>query len=67
MDWLCRTCDQFINDEYSINNPNLNDIDKIINNYVVGYNKKLYNYMSTYTLVYIHVYEWIFYSKYSEQ
>ena len=30
MDCLCRTCDQFIYDENSINNPNLNDIDKII-------------------------------------
>ena len=40
MDCLCRTCDQFIYDEYSINNPNLNDIDKIINNYVTRYNKK---------------------------
>ena len=40
MDCLCRTCDQFIYDECSINNPNLNDIDKIINNYVPSYNKK---------------------------
>ena len=40
MDCLCRTCDQFIYDEYSINNPNLNDIDKIINNYVTSYSKK---------------------------
>ena len=40
MDWLCRTCDQFIYDEYSINNPNINDIDKIINNYVTSHNKK---------------------------
>ena len=40
MDCLCRTCDQFFYDEYSINNPNLNDIDKIINNYVTSYNKK---------------------------
>ena len=40
MDCLCRTCDQFNYDEYSINNPNLNDIDKIINNYVTSYNKK---------------------------
>ena len=40
MYWLCRTCDRFIYDEYSINNPNLNDIDKIINNYVTSYNKK---------------------------
>ena len=40
MDYLCRTCDEFIYDIYSINNPNLNDIDKIINNYVAIYNKK---------------------------
>ena len=40
MDWLCQTCDQFIYDECSINNPNLNDIDKIINIYVTSYNKK---------------------------
>ena len=30
----------FFNDEYSINNPNLNDIDKIINIYVTSYNSK---------------------------
>ena len=40
MDYLCRTCDKFSYDNYSINNPNLNDIDKIINNYVTSYNKK---------------------------
>ena len=40
MEYLCQTCDEFIHDEYSINNPNLNDIDKIINNYVTSYNKK---------------------------
>ena len=40
MDYLCQTCDEFIYDNYSINNPNLNDIDKIINNYVTSYNKK---------------------------
>ena len=40
MDCLCQICDQFIYDEYSINNPNLNDIDKIINNYVTSYNRK---------------------------
>ena len=39
MDDLCRSCDEFIYDEYSINNPNLNNIDKIINNYVTIYNK----------------------------
>ena len=40
MDFLCQTCDKFFYDEYSINNPNLNDIDKIINNYIIAYNKK---------------------------
>ena len=40
MDYLCQTCDKFIYDNYCINNPNLNDIDKIINNYVTSYNKK---------------------------
>ena len=40
MEYLCQTCDDFIYDEYSINNPILNDIDKIINNYVTSYNKK---------------------------
>ena len=40
MDFLCQTCDKFIYDEYSINNPNLNDIDKIINNYIIAYNTK---------------------------
>ena len=41
MEYLCQTCDEFIYDEYSINNPNLNDIDKIINNYITSYNKKI--------------------------
>ena len=41
MEYLCQTCDEYIYDEYSINNPNLNDIDKIFNNYVTSYNKKL--------------------------
>ena len=40
MEYLCQTCDVLIHDEYSINNLNLNDIDKIINNYVTSYNKK---------------------------
>ena len=40
MEYLCQTWDEFIYDEYSINNPNLNDIVKIINNYVTSYNKK---------------------------
>ena len=40
MDYLCQTCDELIYDEYSINNQNLNDIDKIFNNYVISYNKK---------------------------
>ena len=40
MDYLCQTCDDFFYDNYSINNPYLNDIDKIINNYVTSYNKK---------------------------
>ena len=40
MDYLCQTCDENIYDEYSINNPNPNDIDKIINTSVPSYNKK---------------------------
>ena len=40
MDYLCQACDEFIYDEYSSNNPNLNDVDKIIKNYVTSYNKK---------------------------
>ena len=39
MDYLCQTCDEFIYDEGSINNPNLNDIDKIFKNYVTSYNQ----------------------------
>ena len=39
MDYLCRSCDKFIYEEYSINNPNLNDIHKIFNIYVISYNK----------------------------
>ena len=44
MDYLCKACNKFVYDEYSINNPNLNDIDKIINNYVTNYNKKFDKY-----------------------
>ena len=40
MDFLCQTCDKFFYGEYSIDNPNLNDIVKIINNYIITYNKK---------------------------
>ena len=40
MEYLCQTCGDFYYDEYSINNPNLNDIDKKINSYVTSYNKK---------------------------
>ena len=40
MEYLCQTCDEIIDDEYSINNRNLNDIDKVINNHVTSYNKK---------------------------
>ena len=40
MEYLCQTCDEFIHDGYSINNPNLKDIDKITNSYVTSYNKK---------------------------
>ena len=47
MEYLCQTCDEFIYDEYSINNPNLNDIDKIINNYVTTCNKKFDIYFIT--------------------
>ena len=39
MDYLCQTCNEFIYDNYSMNNPNPDDIDKIINNYVTSYNK----------------------------
>ena len=38
---MCKLCNEVIYDNYSINNPNLNDIDKIINNYVTSYNKNL--------------------------
>ena len=40
MDYLCQSCDEFIYDNFSINKPNLKDIDKIINTYVTSYNKK---------------------------
>ena len=40
MDYLCRSCDEFIYEEYYITNPNLNDSDKVVNNYVTRYNKK---------------------------
>ena len=40
MECLCQTCDEFIYDEYFINNPNLNDIDKINNNSVTSCNQK---------------------------
>ena len=41
MNYLCQTFNELIYDNCSINNPNLNDIDKIINNDVASYNKKL--------------------------
>ena len=44
MEHLCQTCDEFIYDEYSINKPNLNDIDKKIDIYVTSYNKKFDKY-----------------------
>ena len=40
MDYHCRSCDELIYDDFSVNNPNLNYIDKIINNYVTSYKKK---------------------------
>ena len=40
MEYLGQTCDEFVYDEHSINNPNLNDIDKTIDNYVTSFNKK---------------------------
>ena len=40
MDYLCQTCDEFIYDNYSNKNPNLNDIDLIINNYTTSHYKK---------------------------
>ena len=40
MDYLCQTCDEFIYDNYSNKNPNLNDIDIIINNFTTSHNKK---------------------------
>ena len=40
MDYLCQTCNEIIFDNYSVNNPDLNDIDKIFNNFVCSYNKK---------------------------
>ena len=40
MEYLCQTRDEFYYDEYSINNPNLNDIDKIISSYITSYDKK---------------------------
>ena len=41
MDCLCETCREFIYDNYSINNRNLKEIDKIFNNYTTSYNKKI--------------------------
>ena len=54
MDYLCQTCDEFIYDESSINNPNLNDIVKIFKNYVTSYNKKfdIYSIKCVFYLVY---------------
>ena len=54
MEYLCQRCDDFVYDEYSINNPNLNDIDKIINNYATSYNKQfdIYSIQSDFYLVF---------------
>ena len=54
MEYLCQTYDEFIYDEYSFNNPILNNIDKIIKTYVTSYNKEfdIYNIKSEFYLVF---------------
>ena len=37
---LCKACNKFVIDNYIIDNPSLDEIDKILNAYVTSYNKK---------------------------
>ena len=45
MDFLSKVCEKFVIENYTINNPNLDEIDKILNVYVNSYNKKFDIYM----------------------
>ena len=37
---LCKACNKFVIDNYTMDNPNLDEIDKRLNDYVTSYNKK---------------------------
>ena len=41
MELLCKVCSKVVFDKYIINNSNFDEIDKILNDYVNSYNKKL--------------------------
>ena len=40
MELLCKVCNKVFFENYTINNPNLDEIDKILDDYVTSYNKK---------------------------
>ena len=44
MELSCKVCNKFIIDNYTITNKNLDEIDKILNDYVTIYNKKFDKY-----------------------
>ena len=39
MELLCKVCNKFVNNNYIVNNPNLDEIDKMFNDYVTSYIK----------------------------
>ena len=39
MELLCKVCNKFVIDNYTIDDPNLDEIDKMLNDYVTSYNK----------------------------
>ena len=40
MELLCKVCNKFVIDNYTLNNPNLDDLDKLLNDYVTSYKNK---------------------------
>ena len=47
MEFLCEVCKKLIIENYTINNPNVEEIDKILNDYVSSQNKQFYIYMQS--------------------
>ena len=40
MELLCKVCNKFVVEKYTINNPNLDETDELLNEYVTSYNIK---------------------------